>query len=218
MSHTPPAGSFGYGLYVTQDGTSPATAAIYGEKTSNFGAGVSGWASAQAGSAGVGVRGDSASLATGVGVYAIASGVANTGYALQAVNNSATGWNIYSSGTSPNYFAGNVGIGTATPLQKLHVYSAGPTDLLVQSTTNGSVADTSYLAPSSGGTSERWITGMNLGTSNADYEIYDGTLSASRLLVQRTTGNVGIGTTSPSSLLTVAGDITSTGNITSFSV
>jgi hypothetical protein len=61
------------------------------------------------------------STGVGVGVLGAETGASNTGYAVQAVNSSTTGWGIYSSGTSPNYFAGNVGIGTTNPATLLHV-------------------------------------------------------------------------------------------------
>jgi hypothetical protein len=75
---------------------------------------------------GVGGRGpggvfSSLSTGTGIGVYGTEIGASNTGYAVQAVNNSASGWGVYSSGTSPNYFAGNVGIGTTSPSAALEV-------------------------------------------------------------------------------------------------
>jgi hypothetical protein len=59
-----------------------------------------------------GVYGTTASKNAGAGVYGTETGASNTGYAVAAVNNSASGWGVYSSGTSPNYFAGAVNIGT----------------------------------------------------------------------------------------------------------
>jgi hypothetical protein len=61
------------------------------------------------------INATSASTGAGTGIYGAETGASNTGYAVQAVNSSTTGWGVYSSGTSPNYFNGNVGIGTTTP-------------------------------------------------------------------------------------------------------
>ena len=71
-----------------------------------------------------GVFGTSASAGAGTGVYGSETGASNTGYAVVAANSSATGWGVYSSGTSPNYFAGNVGIGTTSPAALLDVAGA----------------------------------------------------------------------------------------------
>ncbi len=57
-------------------------------------------------------------------LQATASGAGNIGYAAQIVNNSAAGWGVYASGTSPNYFAGSVGIGATAPAEKLEVSGA----------------------------------------------------------------------------------------------
>jgi hypothetical protein len=48
---------------------------------------------------------------------------------------SGTGrWNFYANGTAPNYFAGNVGIGAASPAANLHIQSASDTVLLIKAT------------------------------------------------------------------------------------
>jgi hypothetical protein len=54
------------------------------------------------------------------GVYSTVSGSGNTGYAGYFTNTSTAGWAIYA-GTAPSYFAGNVGIGSATPAAALDV-------------------------------------------------------------------------------------------------
>jgi hypothetical protein len=46
---------------------------------------------------------------------------ANTGFAGYFTNSSASGWALYAAGTSPNYFAGNVGIGSTSPNTNLDV-------------------------------------------------------------------------------------------------
>jgi hypothetical protein len=60
---------------------------------------------------------------------------------------SGTGrWNFYAAGTALNYFAGNVGIGTATPSTALHISSstAFTPELRVENTTSD--ANAAYLA------------------------------------------------------------------------
>ena len=44
-------------------------------------------------------------------------------------------WNFYANGTADNYFAGNVGIGTSSPGQKLAVSGAGATNAQIYNTT-----------------------------------------------------------------------------------
>src|SRR5271169_2910 len=73
-----------------------------------------------------GYAGYFASSSTGAGyaLYATISGAANTGYVVYGLNNSTSGWGEYQAGSSPNYFAGNVGIGTTAPTHALTLSSA----------------------------------------------------------------------------------------------
>ena len=48
----------------------------------------------------------------GIAIDGTESGANNQGAAIYGLNNSTSGWGVYSAGSSPNYFAGNVGIGT----------------------------------------------------------------------------------------------------------
>ncbi len=120
MFHTAPGGSYGYGIYSFENGGGSNNVGVFGESTAN-GIGIYGWADGQNGYSGIGVVGESAGTSSGIGVRGIANGSANIGYAVQAINSSASGWGIYASGTSPNYFAGNVGIGTTAPQTTLQV-------------------------------------------------------------------------------------------------
>jgi hypothetical protein len=89
--------------------------------------------------------------------------------------------------------SGNVGIGTMTPGSKLTV-TGGNIQI------NGSAAPSVLLTPTSGSS---YVVGANTAISGAG--IYDSTGGAWRLMVQDTTGNIGLGTTSPVSPLVVYG-------------
>jgi hypothetical protein len=106
------------------------------------------------------------------------------------------------------YAAGNVGIGTTAPSEKLHVVGSAQFDaaspyinlkssvggnyyIQANSTTLGYNGGNylAYLVPA--GKGHAWIESTN-----------------TRMIIEPTTGNVGIGTTSPTSKLHVAGDVT----------
>src|SRR5258708_31791353 len=93
------------------------------------------------------------------------------------------------SASAKNYFGGNVGIGTASPLANLHVESSSsPTIRLV------STGDNVAYQRIKGSTGD-WYAGL---FGSADYSIGDiANSNATYLTVKRTSGNVGLGTTSP---------------------
>jgi len=115
------------------------------------------------------------------------------GYTLR---HNGTGWvadtTIYNNGT-------NVGIGTSTPSHKLDVVHSGSTGILVKSTAGFSVMD---IDAKSGDAALRFMkdgaTQWNLrnqpGTDN--FEFYE-MGSGSRMVIEDSTGHIGIGTLTP---------------------
>jgi trimeric autotransporter adhesin len=126
--------SNGTGVSISaSSGTGLSVTSTSGNVISASSAGILNVISATASNGGTGVNiAATANTGTlmGIGLSSTLSGANNIGYAVQAVNNSSSGWGVYSSGTSPNYFAGNVGIGTTAPNQLLTV--EGPMSLRTQ--------------------------------------------------------------------------------------
>jgi len=92
-------------------------------------------------------------------------------------------------------YDGNVGIGTDTPSGKLHLYqTSGGTNHLILDTNFGS-GNAFALNP------------FIIGVSNGGFSIRDVTNSVDRMVIQYSTGNIGIGTTNPASLLDVRGSL-----------
>ena len=87
--------------------------------------------------------------------------------------------------------SGNVGIGTTSPSELLHLQSSQP---VIRYTKTGVL---------------NWKAGLITGN---DYAITADNIATTALTIQSGTGNVGIGTTSPSEKLSVTGNIYQTGN------
>ena len=111
--------------------------------------------------------------------------------------------------TGVTSFAGNVAIGTTIPDPQyaLQAVSGGDTQIGLTGgpATGGAIPPRTWSIQSSGVNS----TPASL---NGTFQIIDRTGNASRLLID-TTGNVGIGTSTPSQKLTVAGNMNVTGSI-----
>ena len=149
---------------------------------------------------------DSTGIAINAGSWATnATGISidldDGSYGLKINNRSSTGYAIYSQ-TGLNYFEGNVGIGTINPQTKLSVVGT--------STFQGDISVSGGLLDSTGnygtngqillstGTSTLWVSTSTLGFVGGSSQWLD---SGSDIYFS--TGNVGIGTTTPSEKLVV---------------
>ena len=110
---------------------------------------------------------------------------------------------VYFSGASANNYinSGNVGIGTTSPSQVLHVSNASN---YVGALINGSNAPQLCFAQGSG-TSPNWKVGISGNDGNA-FSISSGSINADKLVILRN-GNVGIGTFAPAYTLDVSGTV-----------
>lgn len=77
----------------------------------------------------------STGAAGGSALSATLTGSSNTGKAATFANPSATGWDVYATGSAPNYFAGSVGVGNSAPATTLDVNG----DITMETGTAGAV-------------------------------------------------------------------------------
>jgi len=125
-----------------------------------------------------------------------------------SVQNTATAGQWATSGTNIyNNNSGNVGIGATSPAQKLEVNGSGDTRIRVSSNSNNAVLE-AQRPNSSQTSSAAFMTGSgydwDVGMPSGQSDLYIRSTPASpnnRLVIQQSTGNVGIGTTTPNSKL-----------------
>ena len=96
---------------------------------------------------------------------------------------------------------GNVGIGTTSPDQLLHIEGTAALSVL-ESTSANQNSEFQFKT-----TARTFGIGQNIGTTGK-FEIYDRTAGATRVVVN-SSGNVGIGNSAPTKTLTVNGEISS---------
>lgn len=95
--------------------------------------------------------------------------------------------------------AGNFGVGISSPSSKLHVYGTGYVAATIQTTATNAGAITNYITGS-----RSYSIGGRSDFATGAFHIVDETAAASRFMIN-SSGNVGVGTTSPSQKLQVAG-------------
>ncbi|MFC1683359.1 hypothetical protein ACFL0G_04050 [Candidatus Zixiibacteriota bacterium] len=105
-------------------------------------------------------------------------------------------WTI--AGSNVYHEVGNVGIGTNAPQRQLHIKGANPRILIEASSSSPEV---NFMNTGDAGT-DIWSVYKH-GTTD-DLRFYQG---GDKMTLQNSTGNVGIGTTSPGSKLDVSGDV-----------
>lgn len=110
--------------------------------------------------------------------------------------------------------SGNVGIGTASPAQQLHVFSAGTFSRILDEDTNA----TGYAELSVKGSAREYILGVGGGSETTvgvanKFFVFDNTGLALRMVID-SSGKVGIGTNVPDQLLSVNGDASKLGGNT----
>ncbi|NTU46041.1 hypothetical protein HGA88_00245 [Candidatus Roizmanbacteria bacterium] len=102
---------------------------------------------------------------------------------------------------------GNVGIGTTSPGFTLHVYNTLNNRQAVFESNRG--ADTGIQFKNQ---DRKWSVGTNLyGAGIGNFSIFDDTAVANRFVID-TAGNIGIGTTTPTSKLDISGDASASGS------
>ncbi|MDP3402739.1 MAG: hypothetical protein Q8S35_02175, partial [bacterium] len=109
-----------------------------------------------------------------------------------------------------DYPNGNIGVGTTGPTTKLHVATNGVAQAQIQNT-SGTTKNAQLLFTDNGGTG--WRIGSDVSTNNNtdNFQIYKDSLAAAVLTIN-SSGNVGIGTTTPADKLDVFGGVLITGN------
>ncbi len=108
---------------------------------------------------------------------------------------------------------GNVGIGTTTPTNKVQVYGSGVINTLYESTDNYANFQLYSYSGQAGAASWSIMSGY---PNQGDFNIRE-TGFANDFTIKKTTGNLGIGTTTPSNKLEVAGNGYFAGTITATS-
>ena len=171
-------------------------------------------------------KGAGSTITSQHGLYITDQTQGTNNYGITSLVSSGTNkWNIYASGTADNYFAGDVGIGTSSPTQRLDVS-------MLNSGASGTVAVFRNAGTSTVNTAARivltsrsgdeirgsYIEAINVGGANYPFDLVFGTSSSNATPSEKmridSSGNVGIGTSSPDYKLQVSGTALITGAAT----
>ena len=123
------------------------------------------------------------------------SGTNNYGIA-SLVSSGSNKWNIYASGTANNYFAGNVGIGTSPSGPLDVVSSSGAVGQYIRGRSSDNTGSLYFTSNSSVATEYGYVQGRSTDLRIQGFN--------NGLILQPSSGNVGIGTSSPSYKLDVS--------------
>lgn len=145
-----------------------------------------------------GVPADTLSILSGSGAIFVKNSASNTAYAFQLNTSSGLDlWSTNSGGTSTRRMtldsSGNLGIGTTSPAVKFHSYGGAL-----------SVGDeSSYSARFSNNSNKGVVIGYDSTNNKGHIGSINPAVAWTDLILNANGGNVGIGTTSPSNLLSV---------------
>ena len=205
-----------YGIYAEPTGTSAATGVIAAIATQPKTAAVAYTAATVQGlRVNDATKGAGSTITELYGIRILDQTQGTTNYGItSAVSSGSNKWNIYASGTAANYFAGDVGIGATTSNGKLTIKnpssSGAQTILRIQSATN--TLDLGGLSFNQS-TDEFKLEAI---TSAGFLTFGTGSGGTERMRID-SSGNVGIGTSSPGGLLQVGVPNTSTGSLRAYS-
>ncbi|MDB5245384.1 MAG: hypothetical protein JWN90_489 [Parcubacteria group bacterium] len=139
----------------------------------------------------------------GVVIDALSGATNNTALLIGTATIPTGNFSIYNNSTNANYFNGNIGIGTTSPAAPLHIDSVtlGSLPVIYLSGAGGTVTKIGRATNMFGGTATAGDLGLNAATGQSFFLGTGGTIG---LTIASTTANVGIGTTTPTNLLTLA--------------